>query len=97
VAKKPVNFVRIPREFILRMGGHPMGPRLYFGKYFDVPPITQITAKAQRMLKFKPTEFHAGLQETYRWYLRHNDFPEPDFSFEDTLLTHAPRFAAAKV
>jgi 2'-hydroxyisoflavone reductase len=96
-AKKPVNFVRIPREFILRMGGHPMGPRLYFGMYFDVPPITQITAKAQRMLKFKPTEFLAGLQETYRWYMRHNDFPEPDFSFEDILLTHAPRFAAAKV
>jgi 2'-hydroxyisoflavone reductase len=97
VAKKPVTFVRIPREFITRMGGHPMGPRLYFGMYFDVPPITQITAKAQRMLKFKPTEFRAGLQQTYRWYLRHNDFPDPDFSFEDTLLTHAPRLAAAKV
>jgi hypothetical protein len=30
------------------MGAHPMGPRLSFGMYFDVPPITQITAKARR-------------------------------------------------
>ena len=56
-AKKPVKFVRIPREYILRAGGHPMGPKLYFGVYFDMPPITQVTAKAQRVLKFKPTDF----------------------------------------
>ena len=55
--KKPVKFVRIPREYILRAGGHPMGPKLYFGVYFDMPPITQVTAKAQRVLKFKPTDF----------------------------------------
>ena len=59
-ASKPVKFVRIPREYILRAGGHPMGPKLYFGVYLDMPPITQVTAKAQRVLKFKPTDFADG-------------------------------------
>ncbi|HEY7339003.1 MAG TPA: NAD-dependent epimerase/dehydratase family protein [Bryobacteraceae bacterium] len=96
-AKKPVTFVRIPREYILRMGGHPMGPKLYFGIYFDMPPITQITAKAQRVLKFKSTDFAAGLNETHRWYLRYNAFPAPDYAFEDAVLAHAPQLVAAKV
>ena len=38
-----------------------------------MPPITQVTAKAQRVLKFKPTDFAPGLKETYSWYLRHNN------------------------
>ncbi len=90
VAKKPVNFVRIPREYILRKGGHPMGPRLYFGYYYDMPPITQVTAKAQRVLKFKATEFSAGLKETYKCYLKGSGFPEPDYTFEDALMKNAP-------
>jgi nucleoside-diphosphate-sugar epimerase len=96
-AKKPVKFVRIPREYILRVGGHPMGPKLYFAVYFDMPPITQVTAKAQRVLKFKPTDFLTGLKETYRWYLRHNEFPKPDYTFEDLLLANAPQLVAPKV
>ena len=95
--KKPVKFVRIPREYILRAGGHPMGPKLYFGNYVDVPPITQVTAKAQRVLKFKPTDFATGLKETYKWYLRHNVFPKPDYAFEDQLLATAPVLVPAKV
>jgi 2'-hydroxyisoflavone reductase len=95
--KKPVKFVRIPREYILRAGGHPMGPKLYFGNYVDVPPITQVTAKAQRVLKFKPTDFATGLKETYKWYLRHNTFPKPDYAFEDQLLATAPVLVPAKV
>jgi nucleoside-diphosphate-sugar epimerase len=95
--KKPVRFVRIPREYILRAGGHPMGPKLYFGMYFDMPPITQVTAKAQRVLKFKPTDFATGLKETYRWYLRHNEFPKQDYIFEDALLANAPVMMPAKV
>jgi hypothetical protein len=55
-----------------------------------MPPITQVTAKAQRVLKFKPTDFAAGLQESYKWYLRHNQAAKQDYSFEDMLLTHAP-------
>jgi nucleoside-diphosphate-sugar epimerase len=94
---RSVNFVRIPREYILRMGGHPMGPKLYFGFYFDMPPITQVTAKAQRVLKFKPAEFTSGLNETYKWYLRHNGFGKPDFEFEDKVLANAPVLAPAKV
>lgn len=95
--KKPVRFVRIPREYILRAGGHPMGPKLYFGYYFDMPPITLVTAKAQRVLKFKPADFVDGLQETYKWYLRHNHVFKPDYDFEDKLLANAPIMIPAKV
>jgi len=95
--KKPVKFVRIPRDYILRVGGHPMGPKFYFGFYLDMPPITQVTAKAQRVLKFKPVDFATGLKESYRWYLRHNAFPKPDYSFEDALLANAPVLMPAKV
>lgn len=93
VCRKPVKFVRLPREFILRAGGHPMGPKLYFGMYYDLPPITMVTAKAQRVLKFKPTDFLTGLKETYKRYLRANNFLKPDFTFEDYLLAHAPEIA----
>ena len=88
--KKPAKVVRVMREYITRAGGHPMGPKMYFGIYLDVPPITQVTAKAQRMLKFKPIPFEDGLKETYKWYLKHNDFPEQDYRFEDFLLANAP-------
>jgi hypothetical protein len=60
-------------------------------------PITQVTAKAQRVLKFKPTDFATGLKETYKWYLRHNTFPKPDYTFEDQLLATAPVLVPAKV
>ncbi len=96
-ANKPVKFVRIPREYILRAGGHPMGPKLYFGYYFDNPPITQVTAKAQRVLKFKPVDFQVGLKETYKWYLRHNNASKQDYEFEDKLLANAPIMIPAKV
>ena len=42
-----------------------------------------------RVLKFKPTDFATGLQETYKWYLRHKGAKQ-DYAFEDMLLTHAP-------
>ena len=88
-AGRETKFVRIPREKILRAGGHPMGPKLYFGMYFDMPAITMVANKAQRMLKFKPVDFAEGLKETYRWYLRHNEFPKPDYEFEDSLIATA--------
>ncbi len=96
-ARKPVKFVRIPREYILRHGGHPGGPKMYFGVYFDMPPVTQVTAKAQRVLKFKPADFGNGLKETYKWYLRHNHFGKQDYSFEDAMLANAPIMVPAKV
>jgi 2'-hydroxyisoflavone reductase len=83
---KQPRLVHIPRQRILKAGGHVIEPPLYFAVYFDMPPITMITAKAQRMLKWKPAEFDAGLKETYRWYSK-NYTPIPqDFSFEDSLL-----------
>ena len=85
-ASKKVNIVRIPRERILRAGGHPMGPLFYFGEYYDVPPITQVVTKAQRVLAFKPTDFASGLKETYRGYLRNHDRRRPDYAFEDALF-----------
>lgn len=89
-AGKPAKLVRIPRPMILRAGGHPMGPKLYFAMYFDMAPITQVIVKTQRVLKFKPTDFAEGLKETYRWYVRHNTFPPPDYAFEDALIAKAP-------
>jgi hypothetical protein len=54
-----------------------VGPKLYFGNYVDVPPITQVTAKAQRVLKFKPTDFATGLKETYKSASPPQSFPNP--------------------
>jgi 2'-hydroxyisoflavone reductase len=95
--RKPVKFVRIPREYILRAGGHPMGPKLYFGFYLDNAPITQVTAKAQRVLKFKPADFQTGLKDAYKWYVRHNTAGKQDYEFEDKLLANAPVMIPAKV
>ena len=88
-AGKTVEVVRVPRERILRSGGHPMGPNLYFGQYFDLPPITTLVAKAQRVLRFKPVSFADGLAETYKWYQRHHKRTAIDYSFEDALLARA--------
>jgi nucleoside-diphosphate-sugar epimerase len=85
-AGKKAQFVRVPRTSILRAGGHPMGPQLYFGYYFDLPPITQVVSKAQRVLGLKPTDFEVGLAETYRWHQRHHDHADIDYSFEDRLM-----------
>ena len=89
-AGKEVKFVRIPRERLLRAGGSPMGPKLYFGMYYDVPPITMVVNKAQRVLKMKPVDFEEGLKEEYRWYRRNDPYPKPDYTFEDTLIQAAP-------
>jgi nucleoside-diphosphate-sugar epimerase len=85
-AGKKAQFVRVPRASVLRAGGNPMGPRLYFGYYFDLPPITQVVSKAQRILGLKPTDFAGGLAETYHWHQRHHDHASIDYSFEDRLM-----------
>jgi 2'-hydroxyisoflavone reductase len=86
-AKKKLEILRMPRRQILQAGGHPMGPKLYFGFYYDLPAITQVVAKAQRMLKFKPVDFVAGLRETYAWYLKNHKKGKIDYSFEDELIS----------
>jgi nucleoside-diphosphate-sugar epimerase len=94
-AGKKATLVRVSRERIARAGGHPMGPKLYFGEYLDMPPITQVVAKAQRVLGFRPTDFAKGLKETYRWYLRHRDRSPRDYAFEDRLLDSVAAVQAA--
>ena len=67
-------------------------PPLYFGEYYDLPPITEITNKAQRILKFQATPFLEGLKEEYKWYQRNHKMPKTDFTMEDALLS--PEVAA---
>ncbi len=84
---KEPSLVSVPRDRILRSGGHPMGPRLYFGYYFDLPAITEVITKAQRMLSFRPTDFATGLKVTYKAYIKQRCFTKPDFSFEDEVFS----------
>lgn len=90
VANKRLDVVRLPREQLLRAGGHPMGPKYYFAEYFDLPPITQLIAKAQRVLHFKPVDFASGLREAYQWWAHAHPFPKPDYAFEDEVIAKAP-------
>ena len=92
---KEPHLISIPRDLIQRAGGQAVGDKLYFGYYYDVPAITQIVTKAQRMLAFKPIDFEAGLKATYRCYLKQRDFPDPDFTFEDDLLARFSRIVPA--
>jgi nucleoside-diphosphate-sugar epimerase len=87
---KTPDMVSIPRDFIVRMGGSVMSGNLYFGAYYDIPAITQIITKAQRMLSFKPIDFEEGLKITYRAYQKEPHPQKPDYSFEDLVMS---RFA----
>lgn len=94
------RIISIPRELIHRCGGQVMGhSKLYFGEYYDVPAITQVITKAQRMLAYKPTDFAIGLKETYKAYLKDHPEVKLDTTFEDTLIhqyeqrTHGVRTA----
>ncbi len=84
---KEPQVISVPRELIQRAGGQAAGEKLYFGYYFDIPAITQIVTKAQRMLAFKPTEFESGLKASYRAYVKAEGWPRPDFAFEDDLVS----------
>ena len=59
---KDPQLISIPRERIHRAGGQAIGSKLYFGYYYDVPAITEVITKAQRMLGFRPTDFTEGLE-----------------------------------
>jgi nucleoside-diphosphate-sugar epimerase len=87
--RPPQRLLRIPRDRIRHAGGSPFGPKLYFAFYYDLPPITMVVNKAQRVLKLKPVDFDDGMKETYRWWQRHNPFPKPDYAFEDSLVALA--------
>ena len=85
-AGKQAQVLRIPRERIVRAGGSARGPQLYFGMALDLPPITMVISKAQRVLGFKATPFAEGLKESYKWYLRHHTKLETDYSFENEIM-----------
>jgi len=90
VLGKQPNIARVPREIIQRNGGNAMGDPMYFGEYFDMPPITEAVGRVKRVLNVALTPFAAGLKETHRWYLRHHDEAKKmDFTFEDNLIRHA--------
>jgi nucleoside-diphosphate-sugar epimerase len=86
------RIVSIPRDIIQRAGGQVMGhEKLYFGEYYDLPAITQVITKAQRMLAYKPTDFAIGLKETFKAYVKERPAPKFDASFEDGLLSRFER------
>src|SRR4051794_4928645 len=85
----PPRIISIPRDEIYRAGGQVVGDKLYFGDYYDLPAITEVVTKAQRMLAFKPTDFPCGLKAAFSEYQKKRRFPRPNFSFEDDLLQAA--------
>lgn len=85
------EIVSVSRDFILRSGGQSIGEKLYFGNRYDLPAITEVVTKSQRMLAFKPTDFLSGLRIQYQAYLKKRIYPKPDFCFEDQILRSAPR------
>ena len=79
----------VPRKRIEALGGNVFAPPLYFGQYFDMPPITENIGRARRELGFEPTPFAAGLRQTWEWHAAQPARPSPDFSFDETLLRHS--------
>lgn len=84
----PPEFVSIDREVLLELGGDVFAPPFYFAQYYDMPPITQDTSRAQRELEFVATPFVEGLSRTFSWY-QSAPRPEPDFSFDEKALASA--------
>ena len=83
------KIVHVPRPLIERNGGSIADDPLYFGQFYDLPPITIVVERVKRVLGVEPTAFDKGLQQTYRWYLEYGAHRHPDFSFEDSLIREA--------
>ncbi|MCC6262735.1 MAG: NAD-dependent epimerase/dehydratase family protein [Bryobacterales bacterium] len=89
-AGKTPEIVYVPRDLIEREGGGQTQEPLYFGFYFDMPPITTKIAKAQDRLHFEPIPFAEGLEQTFAAYLESGvRRTEIDFGFEDRLIALA--------
>ncbi|MEJ2008569.1 MAG: NAD-dependent epimerase/dehydratase family protein [Acidobacteriota bacterium] len=86
---KEASIIRVPREIIQRNGGNVFSDPLYFGQYFDLPPITEVVDRVKRELNLALTPFAAGLRETYKWYAEWGPHRKLDFSFEDQLIREA--------
>jgi len=88
LGKQP-NIVRVPRDLIARNGGNAFVDPLYFGQYYDVPPITEAVGRVKRVLNVALTPFAAGLKETYKWYSKNSEPKKLNFAFEDKLIRQA--------
>ena len=88
-AGRQPSIIRVPREIIARNGGNAFEEPLYFGQYYDLPPITEAVGRVKRVLNVALTPFAAGLKETYKWYGRHAEPRGTDFAFEDKLIRQA--------
>ncbi len=88
IADREAHVVHIPRDQIQRAGGELFTPPFYFGVYLDIPPITARVDRARNELGLDFTALEEGLRETYQWY-QQQEHPQPDFSWEDRLLTAA--------
>ncbi len=88
VGKTPTT-VRVPREMIARAGGNVFQEPLYFGQYYDLPPITEAVGRVKRVLNVALTPFAVGLRETHKWYLKHAPERKLDFALEDKLIRQA--------
>jgi nucleoside-diphosphate-sugar epimerase len=87
---KQATIVRVPRDIIARNGGNVFSEPLYFGQYYDVPPITEAVGRVKRVLNVALTPFGVGLKETLKWHTKHTaDHKAPNFSFEDKLIQQA--------
>lgn len=93
---KDVPIISIPRDKIHAWGGQAIGTKLYFGYWYDMPAITQVITKAQRMLSFRPTDFALALKLTHKAYLKKRGFPRPDFTFEDEAIEMAGKVPGSK-
>ena len=65
-AGRRADLVPVPRERLIELGGNIFEPPFYFAQYFDMPPITQNTARAGQELGFEPTSWRKGLRRTIR-------------------------------
>lgn len=90
---KQASIVHVPREIILRNGGNLSSDPLYFGQYFDLPPITEVVEDVKRELNLTLTPFVVGLQEAFQWYAERGPRRNLDFSFEDQLIRQANELA----
>uniref|UniRef100_Q029M7 NAD-dependent epimerase/dehydratase n=1 Tax=Solibacter usitatus (strain Ellin6076) TaxID=234267 RepID=Q029M7_SOLUE len=97
VANVEPALVRVPRDVITQAGGNVFNEPLYFGEYYDLPPITENIGKVTRVLKMKLTPFETGLKETYKWYVRNHKARTAGFEFDDKVLALARAGSPASV
>ena len=88
IADREPHLVYVPREQIQQAGGELFASPLYFGVFLDIPPITARNDRARGELGVDFTPLEEGLRETYQWYQQQRR-SQPDFSWEDRLLTAA--------